>query len=69
MELGLSSLLPVILLWNSLCYIHNTAAHSYTEVNTGKTKPPHVRTISSVYSYPGQTLELQCTDDGNQGKL
>ncbi|KAI7802640.1 hypothetical protein IRJ41_015511, partial [Triplophysa rosa] len=66
-ELGISSLLRVILLWNSVCvssYTTNKAAHSHAEVNTGKTNPSHVRTIRSVYSHPGQTLELQ--DDGNE---
>lgn len=69
MELGISSLLRVNLLWNSVyvsSYIANTAAHSHAEVNTGKTNPSHVRTIRSVYSHPGQSLELQ--DDGNEGK-
>nr|XP_055030627.1 uncharacterized protein LOC129419523 [Misgurnus anguillicaudatus] len=65
MELGSSSLLNVFLIWNALyvsSFIYKTTAHS------GNTKllPLQVTTINSVYSYPGQTLELKCTHDGNE---
>ncbi|KAL1257187.1 hypothetical protein QQF64_012732 [Cirrhinus molitorella] len=77
MELRISSLLALILLWDSLCvsgFISKTAAQSdiyqrnseHSLETLGQIKHLQVRPENSVYIHPGQTLTLQCGDEGDE---
>ncbi|XP_050991432.1 uncharacterized protein LOC127181007 [Labeo rohita] len=78
MELKISSLLTLILLWDSLCvggFISKTAAHSdiyqrnseqSLETPMGQTNRLQVRPENSLHIHPGQTLTLQCGDEGDE---
>ncbi|XP_016402923.1 uncharacterized protein LOC107735876 [Sinocyclocheilus rhinocerous] len=74
MELRISSLLVLIVLWDSLCvtgFKSKTAAHERNseqsrETLMGQTKHLQVRPENSVHIHPGQTLTLQCGDEGDE---
>lgn len=78
MEFSISSLLALILLWDSLCVKSKTAAHSdiyqrnsqesLETLMGSQINRLQVRPENSVHIHPGQKLTLQCGGEGDEGE-
>lgn len=73
MELSFSSLLALILFWDSLCVQSETAAHrnsgeSLQTVMNSQINRLQVRAENSVHIHPGQKLTLRCQGEGDEGE-
>lgn len=71
MELSISSLLALILFWDSLCVESETAAHrnsreSLQTVMSSQIKRLQVRPENCVHIHPGQKLTLRCRSEGDE---
>lgn len=77
MEVRISSLLSLILLWNSPCIsssrtersdIYERNSQQSPETLMSQTNHLQIRPENSVHIHPGETLTLQCKDEGNEGE-
>ncbi|KAK9958647.1 hypothetical protein ABG768_010757 [Culter alburnus] len=75
MEVRISSLLSLILLWNSPCIsssrtersdIYERNSQQSPETLMSQTNHLQIRPENSVHIHPGETLTLQCKDEGNE---
>jgi len=76
MEFRISSLLSLILLCNSPCIISSQTEHSDIYERSSQQSTPsqtnhmqvRVRPENSLHIHSGETLVLQCRDQGNEGE-
>lgn len=76
MEFRISSLLSLILLCNSQCIISSRTEHSDIHERSSQQSPEtlsqtnhqQVRPENSIHIHSGETLVLQCRDEGNEGE-